>query len=222
VTSDGLPAPAGLSTAQNSDQLQARLRNTSLFPGSSTVASTTFSKPTVLDDVFSDNRAGSFSGGWITGIGGTLPDGSANDINTWDMGLTDHSGTLSPLGSVIQSTTDTDVGTTTTVTDNPGLKDPSTVSVDVLASRTYPAFRQSLIIGELVPPNLSSDYHLTGSTSAAYGRGLVSTVVHRGTAATTGNQWNYTVNAAKTDIDNDARPSKVASRYDAGSDQVTP
>ena len=147
VTSDGLPAPAGLSTAQNSDQLQARLRSTTLFPGSATLASTTFSKPTVLDDVFSDNRAGSFSGGWVTGIGGTLPDGTPNDVNNWDMGLADGSGTLSPVGSVIQSTEGTDGGTSTTVTDNPGFKDPSTVSVDVLASRTYPAFRQSLIIG---------------------------------------------------------------------------
>ena len=133
-----------------------------LFPGSATLASTTFSKPTVLDDVFSDNRAGSFSGGWVTGIGGTLPDGTPNDVNNWDMGLADGSGTLSPVGSVIQSTEGTDGGTSTTVTDDPGFKDPSTVSVDVLASRTYPAFRQSLIIGELLPPTLSSDYHLSG------------------------------------------------------------
>jgi hypothetical protein len=34
--------------------------------------------------------------------------------------------------------------------------------------------------------------------------------------------WNYPVSAEKTDIDNDPRPSKVASRYDAGSDQVVP
>ena len=222
VTSDGLPAPAGLSTAQNSDQLQARLRNTTLFPGSSTLASTTFSKPTVLDDVFSDNRAGSFSGGWVTGIGGTLPDGTPNDVNNWDMGLADGSGTLSPVGSVIQSTEGTDGGTSTTVTDNPGFKDPSTVSVDVLASRTYPAFRQSLIIGELLPPTLSSDYHLSGSTAPAYGKGVAGTTVQRGTG-TGFTQWRYTVSAAPRDIDGDARPSPgPARRYDTGSDQVRP
>jgi hypothetical protein len=222
VTSDGLPAPAGLSTAQNSDPLQARLRNTTLFPGSSTLAATTFSKPTLLDDVFSDNRAGSFSGGWVTGIGGTLPDGTANNVDNWDMGLADGSGTLSPVGSVIQTTRGTDGGTSTTVTDTPGLKDPHNVSVDVLASRTYPAFRQSLIIGELLPPTLSSDYHLTGGSSAAYGRGVAGTTVARG-AATGTNQWSYTLAAPSRDIDNDDRPTPgTPARYDSGSDQVSP
>ena len=80
VTSDGNAAPAGLSTAANSDPLQARLRNTTLFPGSATLGTTLFSKPTLLNDVFWDNRAGSFSGGWVFGIGGNLPDGSPNDV----------------------------------------------------------------------------------------------------------------------------------------------
>ena len=56
VTSDGLPAPAGLSTAANSDQLAARLRQ--VFGNTATVVTTPFSKPTVLNDVFWDNRAG--------------------------------------------------------------------------------------------------------------------------------------------------------------------
>ena len=38
VTSNGDAAPAGLSTAANSDLLQARLRNGALFPGSATLA----------------------------------------------------------------------------------------------------------------------------------------------------------------------------------------
>ncbi|MEP7088803.1 MAG: hypothetical protein ABI776_01745, partial [Nocardioidaceae bacterium] len=221
VTSDGLPAPAGLSTAQNSDPLQARLKNGTLFPNSQTLAGTTFSKPNILDDVFSDNRAGSFSGGWVTGIGGTLPDGTANDVNHWDMGLADHSGTLSPVSSVIQSTDGTDGGTNTTVSDTPGFKDPSTVSVDVLASRTYPAFRQSLIIGELLPPTLSSDYHLTGITSPAYGRGAANSTTAWGTGSP---GWKYQVSVPATDIDGDKRPQGTTRtpRYDAGSDQLVP
>jgi hypothetical protein len=221
VTSDGLPAPAGLSTAQNSDQLQARLRNTVLFPASQTLAATAFSKPTILDDVFSDNRAGAFSGGWITGIGGKLPDGTDNDVNPWDMGLADGAGTLSPVGSIIQTVQGTDGGTSTTVTDAAGFKNPSTVSVDVLASRTYPAFRQSLIIGELLPPNLSSDYHLTGSSSPAYGRGVANTQVTWGTGLL---GWKVTVSAPAVDIDGNVRPSGSGTtrRYDAGSDQAVP
>lgn len=218
VTSDGTPAPAGLSTAQNSDQLQARLRNALLFPGAAGLRTTTFSKPVILDDVFNDNRAGSFSGGWVTGIGGTLPDGSPNDVNNWDMGLADGSGTLSPVGSVVQSTQGTDVSASL-VSDDPRFKDPSDVFVDVLASRTYPAFRQSLIIAELLPPTLASDYHLAGSTSPAYGAGRASTTVTWGTGLL---GWSYSVPAPSDDLDGDKRPSGPATtpRWDAGSDQV--
>jgi len=41
-----------------------------LFPNSGTLGTTLFSKPVVFDDVFWDNRAGNFSGGWVYGIGG--------------------------------------------------------------------------------------------------------------------------------------------------------
>jgi hypothetical protein len=221
ITSDGLPAPAGLSTAQNSDPLQARLRNPLLFAGSQTLAATTFSKPTLLDNVFSDNRAGTFTGGWVTGIGGTLPDGSANDVNVWDMGVADGGGTLTPIGSVISSDQGTDGGTNTTVADDPAFKDPSDVLVNVLASRSYPAFRQSLIIGELLPPNLASDYHLTGTASPAYGRGVANTQVTWGSGIL---GFRYTVTAPSDDIDGQARPAgtRAQPRYDAGSDQLTP
>ncbi|HZC73121.1 MAG TPA: IPT/TIG domain-containing protein, partial [Jatrophihabitans sp.] len=104
VTSDGLPAPAGLSTAANSDPLKARLCNTSVFPNSTTLCNTAFSKPTVLDDVFWDNRAGTFNGGLVTGIGATLPDGSTDAIDHWDMGVADLLGTqLTPVGSIVQA-----------------------------------------------------------------------------------------------------------------------
>ncbi|HEY3439085.1 MAG TPA: hypothetical protein VGK35_15465 [Actinotalea sp.] len=219
VTSDGLPAPAGLSTGANSDPLQARLRSTILFPFSATLAATEFSKPTVLDSVFSDNRAGTFVGGYVYGIGGTLPDGTDGGIENWDMGVIDVPGTLAPLSSVIQSTTGVDVGATVTVTDAPGLKDPYDVSVNVLASRTYPAFRQAVIIAELLPPSLMGDYHLVDATSPAVGRGVASTTVRWG-AGTLG--WTYAVAAPPRDIDGQVRPSGTPSRYDAGSDQLYP
>ena len=79
ITSDGRAAPAGLSTATNSDPLQARLRSTQAFPRASILASTTFSKPTLFDNVFWDNRAGSYLGGRITGLG-TRPDGTDGGI----------------------------------------------------------------------------------------------------------------------------------------------
>ena len=52
VTSNGQPAPAGLSTSANSDQLQATL------PG----GSPTFSNPLLFNNIFWDNRAGTRAG----------------------------------------------------------------------------------------------------------------------------------------------------------------
>ncbi|HET7397218.1 MAG TPA: hypothetical protein VFJ94_01750 [Intrasporangium sp.] len=216
VTSDGQPAPAGLSTAPNSDALQARLSNTTVFPGSATLAATTFSKPTLLNDVFWDNRAGSFNGGYVYGIG-VMANGVDGGIYTWDMGVEADAGTLHPVSSVIQTTTGTDGGADTTVTDAPGLLDPFDLTVNVLASRTYPAFRQAAIVTALLPPALQGDYHLAGTSSPAYGRGAASTQV------VWGSLFTQTVSAPPVDIDGQPRPSAtLPRRWDAGSDQLTP
>ena len=220
LTSDGTPAPAGLSTAANSDLLQARLATGSLFPGSSTLATTLFSKPTLLNNVFWDNRAGNFAGGYVYGIGGKLPNGADAGINNWDMGVADLAGSLSPINSVIQTVQGTDGGTNTTVTDNPVLKAPFDITVNVLASRTYPAFRQSVIVTEILPLQLMGDYHLAGTTSPAYGRGAAGTTVRWGSG---GSGWTYTVSAGSPDIDGQTRPAAGRTpRYDAGSDQLVP
>ncbi|MEO7132487.1 MAG: IPT/TIG domain-containing protein [Dermatophilaceae bacterium] len=211
ITSDGQPSAAGLSTGENSEPLQARLRG---FGGAQALWGTTFSKPTLLNDVFWDNRAGSFNGGYLYGIGGTLPDGTDAGILNWDMGVVGDLGTLHPVSSVIQTTTSTDGGDATTVTDTPGLVDPFDVSVSVLASRTYPAFRQAAIITELLPPRLLGDYHLTGATSPAWGRGRAGLPVVWGT------NFTQQVVAPTSDIDGQSRPS--GTRWDAGSDQVKP
>jgi len=229
VTSDGNAAPAGLSTGANSVPLQTRLKNTSLFPGSAGLGATLFSKPTLLNDVFSDNRAGSFSGGYVYGIGGKLPDGTDAGINNWDMGVLGATGTLSPVNSVIQTTMGTDGGLNTTVTDNAGLAAPYDVTVNVLASRMYPAFRQAVIVAQLLPPSLMGDYHLADNASPAWGRGAASTTVQWkpvppvwGPAPLVPSGWTYTVSAPSTDIDGQPRPSAAPARYDAGSDQRTP
>ena len=107
----------------------------------------------------------------------------------------------------------------TTVTDAPGLKDPYELTVNVLASRTYPAFRQAVVVAEILPPSLMGDYHLAGTSSPAYGRGSQGTTVRWG-AAPSG--WTYAVSSPAVDIDGDKRPSLSPTRYDAGSDQLTP
>ena len=221
VTSDGQPAPAGLSTGANSAPLQARLRG-GQFKGQDVLAATLFSKPTLLNDVFWDNRAGTFSGGLVTGIGIA----GATDVYNWDMGAADGSGLLSPISSVIQTTRGTDGGIGTTVSDAPQLLSPYDVSVNILASRTYPAFRQAVIVAQILPPNLMGDYHLAGTTSPAYGIGAASTTVTWGTITSITplvTPWTYVVTAPTPDIDGDPRPSaSLPARYDAGSDQVVP
>ena len=220
VTSNGSAAPAGLSTGTNSDPLQARLANALLFPGSATLAGTTFSKPTLMNDVFWDNRAGSFSGGLVTGIGMA----GATDVDNWDMGAVGAPGALlSPINSVIQTTLGTDGGTATTVGVDPLFLSPYDVSVDIQNLRANPAFRQAVIVTQTLTPSLMGNYHLAGTASSAYGRGTGSVRVRWGGPGQT-NPWIYLVPAPKRDIDGDVRPSGIAPnlRYDAGSDQVQP
>ena len=220
VTSNGSAAPAGLSTGTNSDPLQARLANALLFPGSATLAGTTFSKPALMNDVFWDNRAGSFSGGLVTGIGIA----GATDVDNWDMGAVGAPGALlSPINSVIQTTLGTDGGTATTVGVDPLFLSPYDVSVDIQNLRANPAFRQAVIVTQTLTPSLMGNYHLGGTASSAYGRGTGSVRVRWGGPGQT-NPWIYLVPAPKRDIDGDVRPSGIAPnlRYDAGSDQVQP
>jgi hypothetical protein len=224
VTSNGEPAPAGLSTAANSDPLQARLRNTALYSGSQALAATEFSKPTLLNDVFWDNRAGSFSGGYVYGIGGQLPDGTPNSVNNWDMGVADAPGALlTPTHTVLQDVTGTAPDASNSTVD-PGFASPYEVSVNILAVRSYPAFREAVIVAQLLPPDLMGDFHLATATPASSARGLgaANTVVRWGTP-TSG--FSYTVTAPSPDIDGQPRPTVTGilqRRYDAGSDQMTP
>ncbi|WP_374971272.1 IPT/TIG domain-containing protein [Terrabacter sp. BE26] len=223
VTSDGQPAPAGLSTGPNSDQLMARLNSSGSngFSTSQTAGQASFSNPVLLNDVFNDNRAGTFVGGYVYGIGGPLPDGTANTTDHWDMGVVGGPGLLHPIGSVIQTSTGADAGVQTKVTDTPGLVDPTPeLTVTVLASRTFPGFREAAIVTALLPPRLRADYHLTGTGAAAHAVGPVSA------SATLGTAWTVTVTAPARDIDGDPRPTTPApttpTPIDAGSDQVRP
>jgi hypothetical protein len=92
VTSNGQPAPAGLSTSRLSTVLGGGPTNV-----------------TVFNDVFWDNRAGTRAGATVTGLGL----GGVTDINRWDLGAADASGLLTPTNSVLQTvmgTTDEQLG----------------------------------------------------------------------------------------------------------------
>ncbi|MCW2493607.1 MAG: hypothetical protein JWN47_2971, partial [Frankiales bacterium] len=226
VTSDGTAAPAGLSTATNSDPLQALLRTLNSSPSGSaaTLVATAYSKPTLLNDVFWDNRAGTFDGGVVCGIDSPACPG----ITHWDMGVADNlSATLEPTHSVVQDLTSVsdDGSNRTGDTADPGFVSEYNVDVNILASRTYPAFRQAMIVAQILPPYLKGDYHLSGSASPAYGVGAARTDVHWGTYNPTKlnpwSGWTYPISAPTPDIDGQPRPG-AATRYDAGSDQLVP
>jgi hypothetical protein len=170
----------------------------------------------------------------VCGIGS----GSCPDVNNWDIGVADDpAASLSPTHSVLQTTTQVQDDLTNKIGDtaDPGFAATYDVDVNILASRTYPAFRQAVIVAQLLPPTLMGNYHLKAASagapvSPAYGLGAASTDVNWGTyRAPTRNQpngswtgWTYTVTAPRRDIDGQPRPGSPPHGYDAGSDQLAP
>lgn len=152
MTSTGAPAPAGLSSSQNSDTLQATL------PGGSPI----FSDPLMFNNIFWDNRAGAFTGGTVIGIG--LPD-DPGAIYNWDMGVADGSGTLSPTNTVLQTTTGT-VPDGSNVISDPLVVSTFDTSVTVLPWRGNPRFVDILMVTTSAEPNLLGDYHLQAASPA--------------------------------------------------------
>ena len=152
VTSNGDPAPAGLSTA---DRTATSCRRPCLR------ARRPFSNPVMFNNVFWDNRAGCWNGQYISGI--NSPDAPAADpINRWDMGNVDscdvaaqphqhHAADRRPGRSA---------SPTNKLASDPLVVDPFATTVTVQASRTFPSFRQALIVVQDVPPSLMGDYHL--------------------------------------------------------------
>ncbi len=156
VTSDGSPAAAGLATSGLSQQLGAFL----VALGRPNPIST---DPVAFNNVFWDNRAGTFDGQTIVGIGNT-------DANVIDIGSTDTTAPVALRNSVI-----TDSATTAIVpgggntSGNPNFVTPFTVSVHADARRSFTAFRQTVITDMTQSPwNAAvSSYALGDATSAA-------------------------------------------------------
>ncbi|MGC9669579.1 IPT/TIG domain-containing protein [Planosporangium sp. 12N6] len=194
ITSNGTAAPAGLSVAENSVQLQATLP-----PGSPT-----FSSPKLFNNIFWNNRAGSWNGLYVSGIG--AKDAPAGDpINYWDMGSADGVGPLTPTNSVLGTTNGTTPSGTNKVGVNPKVVAPFLTSVSIETSRTFPAFRQAVIIVQHVAGTQMGNYHLAAGSPA------LDSGAHSRTFGT------VTVTAPGTDIDGDIRDFV---RPDIGADEV--
>ncbi|MGD9958246.1 SdrD B-like domain-containing protein [Nocardioides sp.] len=195
VTSNGQPAPAGLSTSPNSDQLQATL------PG----GSPTFSDPVLFNNIFWDNRAGTRAGTTVTGIGLT---GDATPVDHWDVGLFESSAQLSPTNSVLQQNAGEHPYATSATNSaaDPGIVQGYDVSVSFATWRQNPAFVDATLTAVEAPADQLGDYHL-GTCSGA----------SPSPACNLGASTKGTVAAPATDIDDETRPALGG--YDAGADE---
>jgi hypothetical protein len=189
LTSNGLPAPAGLSTSANSVMLQATL------PADAPA----FSDPLLFNNIFWDNRAGSWTGGGVAGIG--LP-GDPTPINYWDLGLADQTDLLSPTYSMLQVADGTVPDASNQVGVDPMTVAAYTTTVSVLPWRGGPQFVGNDIVAVDLPPTLMGDYHLQAASAA----------IDAGTASKAG------APAPTSDIDGDPRP--VGAGLDIGADET--
>ncbi len=195
VTSDGTPAPAGVSSSLNSVQLQTTL------PG----GSTPYSDPVLFNNIFWNNRAGTRAGTTVTGLGLA---GDASAVDHWDVGLADTSAPLTPTNSVVQQNSAQHPYTTsaTNSTADPGVVSAYDTSVAFATWRQNPAFVDATLVAVEAPADQLGDYHLAGTpptcTSPACNLGAAS---------------KGTVNAPATDIDDEVRPALGG--IDAGSDE---
>ncbi len=157
VTSNGQPAPAGISTTNLSTQLYDAVR--------ASIDSTQpdFTDAVTYNNVIWDNRAGAFLNGLsITG----LADAGAY---VWNVGSLDVPTPLSVNSSVVGPTTTAPeaFAGTNNVTTDPLFALPRTVTVHADARRSFVAFRQTVISDMTVNPWNLSNYALTAGSSAA-------------------------------------------------------
>ncbi len=154
VTSNGQPAPAGLSTSGNSALLQATLGDNA----------DTFSNPLMFNNIFWDNRAGIWDGDGIAGIG---QDGDPNPIINWDMGMSDRTHLLEPTNSLLHVTDGTVSDPSNVIGVDPTFIQTYDTTVQAMPWRTNPNFVGVIMVAVDLPPNLMGNYHILESSSAA-------------------------------------------------------
>jgi len=200
ITSDGSPAPAGLSTGANSVQLQATL------PG----GSPTFSNPLLFNNIFWDNRAGSRGINMVTGIGAA---GDANPINDWDLGVVGGTGLLAPTNSILQQNAGNYPYTTSPTNSyaDPAVAQQFNVPLTFTSWRTNVNFIGAIMVTAELPPTLMGNYHLSSTASPAFNLGAASKAVPAY------QQAPATLSAPAFDVDNQARPALGG--FDSGADE---
>ena len=217
MTSTGEPAPAGLSTAGNSFLLQAELDKR--YGANSRPL---FSKPTLFNNVFTDNRAGSWS--LTQGLHGIGQDGDPSPINLWDVGLADNlcasSGNVRRCLSPLNNRFDTTGNNTANIVASPTnlfgtavnfVDDTYRVTVNALPWRGYPQFVGAVLVAVDRPIGQMGNYHLAAGANSPADNGRPSAAAIGGPSGT--------VNAPAIDIDDQARPFPGGGAFDIGSDE---
>jgi hypothetical protein len=228
MTSNGRPAPAGVATGANSALLQGALNR------KYGARSPKYSNPTLLNNIFADNRAGSWTNLGVGGIGllgDTGVPGIAGPVLRWDVGAADGAGPLTVYGSVVDSSaTDTRyaggtsfvLGTGSSILPPDGTSTGTGIGkvkfmhtydtvVSVANWRTFPAFRPAAIVTLELPVQQVTDYRLDPMRPTP-----LDPVVDKGSASVTVAPYPV-VTAPTTDIDDGARPSGPS--QDIGADE---
>ena len=226
ATSNGQPAPAGLSTGQISAQLAAAY--TARFGTSAPV----FSNPQLYGDLFNDNRAGTFTGvapDYVSGLGDT-------GANVWDLGIADGLTTqkLLPTNSIVTKPQSDPNMATVTLGTTGNTKNIVTTDPKFDPTGTDPAFSpkvsflpftgninfiSSVIVAIDTGTELHGNYHIR-SGSPAVNNGLTA-----GLSGAVAGMSGPDTNAAQRDIDGAPRGSggpNSTSRPDIGADEYTP
>jgi hypothetical protein len=190
MTSNGSPAPAGLSTGKLS---------TGVDPGYPHA----YAQPELKNDIFFDNRAGSYAGGDVTGIG-AHPGSSDVGVHNWDFGTGDGSDVSEPLpiSNSIFATAPWQLvgaGTLNKTNVDPLFVDPYDASVRLSPFRSNPVFIGGVVVATNLPASLH-DYHIQPGSPA----------IDAGSAT----------GAPTTDIDTQPRPNSGGT-YDMGADEVS-
>ncbi len=148
ITSNGSPAPAGLSTGQNSVMLQATLP----------LGSASYSNPLLFNNIFWDNRAGTRQTNYVSGIGSPA-DPNPDVINNWDMGTFDGLALLSPTNSIIQSGNGVLASPTNKFSD-PLAFSPYDIGITFASWRTNVNMIGAIMVTADLPPTLMGNYHI--------------------------------------------------------------
>jgi hypothetical protein len=171
TTSNGQAAPAGVSTGLNSGALDNLLQTmytsgaplwmgpTRLWPG--------FSNPLIQNDIFHDNRAGSWTPNGVAGIG--MP-GDTTPVNLWDAGSVDGAVTLTIRNSLLDTATGFTPDPSNRIGTDPVFMGSYDTKIQTVQQRTYFRFRPSAIVSVDLPENVVGDYRVkTGSPALLKG-----------------------------------------------------